>query len=111
MQALEVDPDDDTLARFRANAIVKFLMNFAWGKGVGLSELRDMPWSQEDWDQFCQLIGYSLDGYHEMSFLSDEAKVRADVEYRRLTKKHLPACGSRLGGCVKGCWNYDPDGS
>jgi len=84
MQPLEHDPDG--YLRFKANPIVRFLLTFSRGKGVGLCELGEMPWSQEDWDQFYQLIGTSLDGYHEKSLISDGAKAKATIEQSRVEK-------------------------
>jgi hypothetical protein len=31
-----------------------------------------MPFDREDWEQFAQLIGYSLDGFGELSYVSQE---------------------------------------
>jgi len=56
--------------RFIPNKVVEYLLE----KG-GLT-LNDLPYSvfpQEDLEQFAQLIGYSLNGYSELSYVSDEA--------------------------------------
>jgi hypothetical protein len=43
-----------------------------------MNKLAMMPWSNEDRCQFAQLIGYSLGGYGELHYVSDE-------ELRRVT--------------------------
>lgn len=59
--------------RFLSNGIVQFLKEFARGKGVGMNELTTMPFSVEDREQFLQLIGYSVGGYCELSYVTDES--------------------------------------
>ncbi len=62
----------DRVRRFRQNPIVRYLLDtnqhdlnklFQVGHGQG--------WSNEDWSQVYQLIGYSVSGYAEMSFVTD----------------------------------------
>ena len=80
MQPIEFsDPEHPQSVRFKPNGIVRFLLNFSHGKGVGLNELGDMPWPQEDWDQFYQLIGMSVSGYSDCSLVSNEAKDAAEA--------------------------------
>ncbi len=58
--------DDEGKPRFKANNIVRYLLNYARDHGVGLNELASMPFSDEDFEQFYQLIGYTLCGYGEL---------------------------------------------
>ena len=58
--------DDDGQHRFRRNAVVRYLYDFAREEGLGLNELAKVPFSDDDWQQFYQLIGYSVDGYNEI---------------------------------------------
>lgn len=62
------------VVRFRENAIVRFLLN---NGGVDLNQIRRNAelFTQEDIEQFYQLIGYSLGGYEELSLVSDEAAI------------------------------------
>ena len=54
--------------RFKRNAIVNFLaMKF------GLNELASMDFPLEDWEQLAQLMGYSLSGFSELSYVTGEA--------------------------------------
>jgi hypothetical protein len=57
--------------RFKANAIVAHLAN---GR---LNELATMDFSDEDWQQLAQLIGYSFSGWGGLSYVTDEAYERA----------------------------------
>jgi hypothetical protein len=57
--------------RFKKNAIVDYLLEWSKQRGLGLNELAAMDFTQDDREQFWQLIGYSLIGYSELSFVSD----------------------------------------
>ena len=52
--------------RFKKNTIVDFLAKDR------LNELSAMDFPQEDWEQLAQLIGYSLSGFSELSYVRDE---------------------------------------
>lgn len=55
--------------RFKANAIVTYLLD----KGpFDMNHLVLQDFSQEDREQFAQLIGYSLSGFGELSYTKDE---------------------------------------
>lgn len=62
--------DDDGVVRFRANAIVRFLLDAG---PFDMNTLAAASFSAEDRRQFAQLIGYSLSGYAELPYVSDEA--------------------------------------
>ena len=53
--------------RFKKNTIVDFLV-----AGFGLNNLIDRNFPMEDWEQLAQLIGYSLSGFSELSYVRDE---------------------------------------
>jgi hypothetical protein len=57
--------------RFKMNHIVRHLLDTH--PSCGLDRLASMDFSDDDWQQFAQLIGYSLDGYGELSYVSDES--------------------------------------
>ena len=60
--------------RFKENAIVRHLLDWATERGMGLNEIACMDFSKDDRQQFAQLIGYSLSGYSElMSYVDDDA--------------------------------------
>jgi len=72
--------DPDGVIRFKPNAIVAYLLHVARRHGVDLNELAVMPFTQEDREQFAQLIGYSLSGFGELSYVSAETLARAEEQ-------------------------------
>lgn len=97
MQPLEVDKHNTV--RFKKNKIVDTLLDWASARGFSLNEIACMKFSQEDRTQFAQLIGYTLCGFHELSYVSDEDALAATAEAR---KQNLPS--SEIGGCRdEGC--------
>jgi len=66
--------EEDGTLRFKENKIVKFLRETS---KYNLNDLHSMPFDIEDWKQFNQLIGYSLSGYGELSYVNDEDYKRA----------------------------------
>ena len=67
--------DKQGTVRFKANAIVRYILDLGTAKGCAdMNMLAMMPFSDEDRQQFAQLIGYSLSGYGELtSYVTDEA--------------------------------------
>jgi len=55
--------------RFKENRIITFLLD---NGGFDMNKLAVMDFSQNDREQFAQLIGYSLDGYGTLSYVTDE---------------------------------------
>jgi hypothetical protein len=60
--------------RFKENRIVTFLLENGW---YDMNSLAKEDFSQEDREQFAQLIGYSLDGFGTLSYVSDETYLAA----------------------------------
>ena len=68
--------DDQGVLRFKANAIVRHLLDSH--PSCGMNRLACMRFTNEDRQQFAQLIGYSLSGYSELaSYVDDEAYATA----------------------------------
>jgi len=67
----------DGTIKFKQNDIVLFLLNAG---PFDMNQLALMPWSHEDRIQFLQLIGYSLSGFGELSYVTDSDYVRADSQ-------------------------------
>ncbi len=84
--------DDDGMLRFRANKIVRYLLDagpFDMNKLAmmpGESEVYAGAFSQEDWEQFAQLIGYSLGGFGELSYVRDKTYERAAKKAEKVSK-------------------------
>lgn len=69
--------------RFKQNAIVRFFVDNAhdeYRRRYDLNRLACMPFSDEDREQLAMLIGYSLDGFAELSYVSDETYARASEQ-------------------------------
>lgn len=68
MQPLVVDSHGRP--RFKENKIVRYLLDHG---GIDLNKIAELEFPVEDRQQFAQLIGYSLSGYGELSYVTDEA--------------------------------------
>lgn len=68
----------DGVIRFRENKIVRFL---AEGR---LNEIAEMDFSPEDRMQLAQLIGYSLSGYGDLSYVTDKDYAKAEERSSKL---------------------------
>jgi hypothetical protein len=66
---------DDGVVRFEPNQIVRFLLD---NGGFDLNQLTIRGFPEVDWEQFAQLIGYSVDGFADLSYASDEVVTKAD---------------------------------
>lgn len=69
---------DGGVIRFKANKIVQYLLD---NGGIDLNQLACMDFSQEDREQFAQLIGYSHSGAADLSYFSDETWEAAQAMY------------------------------
>ena len=64
--------------RFKSNEIVRYLLDVCRDKGMAdMNSLATIPFSDEDRVQFAQFIGYSVDGFCDLSYVSK--KVRDEV--------------------------------
>ncbi len=78
MQPLVITPD--RLIRFHANAIVRWMLEQGReGKRFDMNLIAMQDFSVEDQMQFAQLIGYSLSGYADLSYVTDESYEEASV--------------------------------
>lgn len=69
--------DEHGLLRFKKNAIVRFLLDAG---NYDLNSIAMMDFNDEDRCQFAQLIGYSVYGYSDLSYVSPE-------EWQRIQRK------------------------
>jgi len=65
-----VSNNEHGVLRFQENAIVSFLLD---NGGIDMNKLAVLEFSDDDRQQFAQLIGYSLSGYGSLSYVSDDA--------------------------------------
>ena len=61
--------DKDGRLRFKQNAIVRYLLDHG---RLDLNALAARDFAREDWQQFAQLIGYSLSGFGELPYVDRE---------------------------------------
>lgn len=108
MQPFVKDPHGTI--RFLSNAIVCTLLDEARRRGFGLNELSAHSFAQADWEQFYQLIGYSLAGYHELPQVSDVSALIASANARETFPE---AGGCRDHDCAMHCGveREEPQGS
>jgi len=78
--------DPQGTLRFKENKIVRTLLEESRKRGFTLNDLACFEFTQEDWEDFYQAIGYSVRGYHELSNVSDKSALAAS----RKAKKVLP---------------------
>lgn len=80
MRPLPIQPtytDTHGTIRFRENHIVRYLLDHG---GLDLHALAlALPNEQADWEQFAQLIGYSLSGFGDLSYVRDETYAVAEA--------------------------------
>ena len=65
-----IEKDDKGILRFKENKIIVYLFDHGL---LDLNKLATLNFSDEDRQQLAQLLGYSLDGYGELSYVSDDA--------------------------------------
>ena len=74
LQPMEKDPEGTI--RFKGNAIVRFLLDTSKNN---LNDLACMPFSNEDRMQFAQLLGYSVCGFCDLSYVSEAVQEAAEI--------------------------------
>jgi hypothetical protein len=76
-----IEPDAHGVMRFKANAIVRHLLETHPTESMNTIALG--RFSREDREQFAQLIGYSVSGAGDLSYVSRELIEAADAEVAR----------------------------
>jgi len=89
-----LEKDANGVIRFKENAIVRHLLG---NGGIDLNKLARMEFSSEDREQFAQLIGYSLSGFSELSYVSDETYSAAE----RMSKSEETVEEARIASLEK----------
>lgn len=72
--------DDQGVLRFKANGIVAHLLESG---AIDLNALHAMDFKSEDWEQFNQLIGYSLSAWGGLDHTSDESWEAANLMHEQ----------------------------
>lgn len=73
----------DGVARFQANGIVRFLLEYGYG-GIDMNRIATMGFSDEDRMQFAQLIGYSVSGYGSLDYVTKRSRNTADRRAQKI---------------------------
>lgn len=73
------ETDEHGTLRFKSNPIVQRLMTHGQKTGLSLNELARERFSNSDWEQFAQLIGYSVSGWGGLSYVSEDARSAAEA--------------------------------
>lgn len=74
--------DKHGVTRFKANEIVKYLLECGrTGTETDMNKIAHLDFSRSDREQFAQLIGYSLSGASELSYMSEEVLETAETIY------------------------------
>ena len=71
------------IVRFKSNAIVRHILEYCLHD---LNDIAGLDFTQDDREQFAQLIGYSVSGYHELNYVSDESAKAASIEARKVAR-------------------------
>lgn len=79
-----VEWDGNGVIRFKENAIVRYLLD---NGGIDMNHLARVPFLRSDRVQFAQLIGYSVSGFGELSYVDGHDWASADRARRRLLKE------------------------
>lgn len=89
-----IEKDEKGVPRFRANAIVRFLLD---NGPFDMNDLATREFDQADREQFAQLIGYSLGGFGELSYVRDETYAVADrMANRDQTQVEATVCNQNI---------------
>jgi hypothetical protein len=84
-----LEKDNNGVLRFKGNKIVEHLLD---NGGITLNDLARMDFNKDDWRQFAQLIGYSLSGYGELSYVDDETYTTAEI----MTEQGISESNARI---------------
>lgn len=81
VEALPMQPvviAKDGAVRFKENRIVSAVLEHASKAGYSLNEIACGDFTDEEHMQFAQLIGYSVSGYGNLSYASEQSVSKAD---------------------------------
>jgi len=81
-----LERDDQGVMRFKPNKIVQHLLDHG---GIDLNQIASMDFTVDDREQFAQLIGYSLSGFSELHYVSEETYAAAAMlsNVKKLTEE------------------------
>ncbi len=74
----------DGVYRFKRNQIVRDLLDFSQQHGFGLNEIAAREYDRNDREQLAQLIGYSVSGAGDLSYMRRSLIAAADTVVERM---------------------------
>ena len=83
--------DEHRVIRFKRNTIIDYLFNT--GK-LDLNELAMMEFPVEDRMQIAQLLGYSVSGYGDLSYVTKKNLAKADAKAAELREENEQCASS-----------------
>lgn len=101
MQPITID--EDGVIRFRSNKIVCHLISHG---SIDLNEIARLGFPAEDQRQLAQLIGYSVSGYGDLSYVDADSYLAAD----EAVQAFLAACAEPRTCKACGCTDDDCSG-
>lgn len=79
--------DEHGVHRFKSNAVVKYLYaEWETLSGQNLNDLATKGFSEEDWEQYSQLTGYSVSGLSDLSYVTDRVANKGLKRSEKLAK-------------------------
>jgi hypothetical protein len=75
------------VVRFKSNELVDALFEHGCKTGLSMNELFDMNFTNEDRMQFAQLLGYSVFGYCDLSYVSEESAEYVTNKVEKIMKE------------------------
>lgn len=80
--------DDKGVHRFKANKIVQYMLEEGGKAGLfDLNKFAILDFDNEDHEQFAQLIGYSVSGSADLSYMSDRVYDTAKRQSQALARR------------------------
>lgn len=102
--------------RFKKNEIVDYILE---NGGIDLNHIAGMKFSNDDREQFAQLIGYSLSGFGDLSYVSSDTYNIADKSFHencsimeaenKILREQLDLVKNALRSLMPNIFNIHPD--
>ncbi len=83
----DIITDEQNVIRFRQNDIIRYLIdNGSFDLNKICILCNEKGFSNEDQEQLAQLIGYSISGYSDLSYVSDKSYNKAERRAGKMFK-------------------------
>jgi hypothetical protein len=93
--------DEQGIVHFKPNALVRYLLH---NGGIDMNHLARLGYDKEDYEQFAQLIGYSVGGFNDLSYVSDEVCSLANEKAKEIQSEKMNSpCIEKIGDGTYRC--------